>query len=501
MLYNKHLISLRKSLGQLTSNNNQGDFSRLIDIFEEVFFCFNMPSNRSINALKKAKLIIHLAQKILIQPKRSVKIELLSKIHKPTNTLTHNVVISFGNPKTGPNVVLMVHHDTIDFKNPELTFENGFLSGHSLLDDSIHLASVINSLDKITVPMFGSITIVFTDHEENGCRGSTAISKTLVSRFSTKFPIALIALEANSGNFAIGHRGKVNGEINLQTNNIINDFINFYSKLNYVENEIFKQSSRHSLLGLTSGTSTYGYINLGNFMAKIDIRTANIVTADKVLKIWNSNLISNSIDININSKPYSSNISRNKIILTSNSKITHPANFNPTNNQSILPFLYLTVLKIKRLGLESKIKEISWGDINKQNSIPLKASITGDFDIKKEIFDKTTTDVYINNNFRNINLSVKNTIITDSILSKVNNVTRNIAGKNLKTVNYMTDIGLIFSLLKKKNKNIYSFIYGIGNPKNLHGIEKVSVKDIIKLQNTINKLYNKIHNQLCQKYL
>jgi hypothetical protein len=276
----------------------------------ELFLCLheqvNDPSNRETQAEVKAHLIQDIAMCQLGQ--RLVKdyfLELISAVHEETGTKTHNVIVTFGDPKTGPSTFVEVHHDTIAAGDYKLKFDQvtQCLLGRTIQDNTIHLAATLQALKNIIVPSQGSIVVVFTDFEENGCRGSGALKEDLASRINPSFPVALIALESTGGKLAIGHRGKFSGEVvgKLSGRGVVGTFTDFYQMLNSVQHRVYDADNCGSVLGHTTGTSTCGEVGLDTDMwCKLDVRT-NDVTTPEFVKIFLRKLLMENGCVQMNS--------------------------------------------------------------------------------------------------------------------------------------------------------------------------------------------------------
>lgn len=465
------------------------------DIFLQLHKCVNDPTTRATNSLKKAKLIKNIVTKILEKRENIYyKVKILSKVHKETNVLTNNVLLVLGNPRNGPNAVIMVHHDTVTIKSLDIQSDKRQMYGYGIQDDTIHLSAAIQSIKTVKVPVNGAILYVFTDHEENGCRGSSAIINDLVKLLGTKHRNTLIALESNNNKMALGHRGKYSSKIVGDTDNIFDTFFSFYSFLKTVSDSVYNIHS-NSILGRTSGTSTYGEMDSKKIFAILDFRTSDSYSPNKIEKLILKCINKRSLDVKIDVyKDISIFVGNDQILINSNSKISHPSNFNPETDQSVLPCLLCLTNFLH--SIDACVEKITWGDKTRQNSIPNTASIKGTFvnfvdqiyEYHKSIAGKS---IHIKSRLDSRTyFKVRNQMLTDSVLSPIDKFSNSIVG-SATAVNYMTDIAKLFNKLKSKSKNVYGFVYGIGNPLNLHNLEMVDINEANKLPEKILFLISK----------
>lgn len=502
-------------------NKYDSDIRSLVEKILVLIDCINDPETRDVMASKKVDLI----EKMVIdemkkRPGVNWKTERISKVYKETNTLTHNFILSLGDKSSGPNIIIFVHHDVIkanklNGKNTLIQEEDGTLRGQTLQDDTVHLAGVIEMLKNIDVPNKGAITVVFTDYEENGCRGSGALAEDLPLGINIDFPVALIALESTKGKLGLGHRGKLKTEILINnTQSVDVQFLYFYSLLYSTEIKAYESSV--TTLGRTSGTSTFGTVFSDKGLSAIlDIRTNEDVSPNKVLEIFENLRQEKAFDLVRGLKGwvkkclregvYEFSLNRGHIEIKTNSKILHPANLDPNKDESALPILYFLVAALRKIGLGREITNITWGDANKQNSVPVMGVVKGSFDIEeKELLGKM--EQLLENDFIDEvyadDIEIVNTVMTDAVNSKEDEVVKSVLEKTglKKTyLQFMTDLGRPFSEFKSQGFNTYAFVYGVGDPVRLHQDEEVDLEDIKLIKNFLPKIVNAIFEELIVK--
>jgi len=506
------------------------EHEHMMDLFLQIHNVPNDPTNREENALKKAKLIKDLAKNAFDisseEKKERVKVELISSVDSSTKTLTHNVQVTLGNSSNGSNVLLMVHHDTIAAEDYSLAFqpinESNELVGQTIQDNTIHVAAALSILGKLVIPDRGAISIIFTDHEENGCRGSSSMTGKLLQEIDLTSPLILLANESTNQKLALGHRGKYSAELieKIQDGHVANTFFSFYQTLVTAQNRAWDESSRKSILGQTAGSSTYGFIDEKNTFAKLDFRTNDFVTPNKVESIWQEairykKLMADS-EILQNAKKFMEKgfcdlkITEAGIMITSISEAFHPSVFNPKKDETTMPAVYLALKAMEEMGLAKKVTQIDWGEKTKQNSNPMWAVIAmnttnlskkkmlnamKDVKAKKEVVSKSGFKFALDN---------KKTIKTPCVVSPkddvVNKITRQLGEQinqkvELTTMNFMTDIAKLFALAKKRGQKTYGFVYGVGFPK-LHGIERVTVEESILIQSAMRAILPIMHEAI-----
>lgn len=481
------------------------EFRETMAVFLKLYETVNDPTTREAAAPRKARLVYDLAEKQLGN-KKNVDIKIITATDPITQTVTHNTIVTFGDPNTGANTVLYVHTDTIFSKNHTLRSEGNRLIGEVEQDDTIHLAAIITSLDDIQIPEKGAIIIAFTDYEENGCRGSSAILKTLLEKIPAQYPLACIALESTDRALAIGHRGKFSSEISGKT---------LDGPITSTALAFIQQLSRVQYLAHT-GTSTYGTVNPQTIWARLDFRTNDIATTNQVEEHWSSPISSfDETDVidqaqkRLEQNLYTISKTNGEIQITSKSTKLHPAELDPTHDETILPFLYLLLKTLKRLDLAESIQEINWGQKDRQNSNPIAATIKGSWNTLNiatltDQMAKIVPEV-IAIETPTFSLNQSKTDKTDYVASPkdqaVANITRelsDIVGEPVPnvTMNYMTDIGRIFNAAKARGQKVYGFVFGVGKTKNMHGIEEISIQDCSYLITALKRLPNIIQKNI-----
>lgn len=495
-----------------------------MEVFRSLHEAINDPLTRETQALKKAELIFGMVlaefdvESVEDLAGRGILLEIISQTDPITQTLTHNVVVTFGNPQSGPNTLLEVHLDTIAAPDHELKTQGDKLVGRTVQDDTIHAAAVLTSLSDIQVPESGAITVVFSDHEENGCRGSSALLSTLLERVSADYPVACVALESTEGQLALGHRGKFSGSVvggPISSREVVSVATDICRQLSYNQRQAFEDSGDSSLLGKTVGTSTFGEVSTEKVEAKLDFRTTEVVTAEQVENQWNDlsratqeaqlvqrakeQLESGSIQISIH---------EGQISIQSDSKKLHPSEFDPTHDETVIPVLYLLLRTLELSQSSEKVTSVIWGSKEKQNSNPMIANISGDWeglnaqDLIQQMLTYTPSEEPLSATQK---LSLTKTDKTDCVVSPQDEVVDQIVrdcsamvGHPMRTTtkNFMTDIGRAFNAFKNRGQRVYGFVYGVGDSSRLHGVEEVGVNDLVELVTVLEKLPNSIQSKL-----
>lgn len=509
------------------------ELNNFIETTRRLHDLVNDPATREINAPKKARLIHEMAKERLGNQTEKCKVETIEALHEETGTMTHNVVVTLGDTESGPTTILMVHHDVISVpKDTEglipLSDEDSKLSGRTIQDNTIHLAATLESLKKIKIPTNGAVKIVFTDHEENGCRGSHALKEQLIDGVNVDYPVALIALESTQDSerkpvkVGVGHRGKLDAQIEGGIEDSVTDtFLRFYERLSAAGLQAFEADIDD--LGRTSGTSTAGYIDQNaekgpNLWAKIDFRTNSIVTPQNTMKLLADQ---GEIESNpgeraytraaelINSGMVKIEIQGNKVIITSKSNLKHPALFNPTADETTLPVLYALLAKLKWDGRKDSVNKITWGSIDKQNSNPTEAAIefTDNMINQQELEELLislkagTVPVLPPSSDYQIPVKPGSIVQTGAVLGemddRVKSVLRAVNGEP-SYLTFMTDIGAQFAELEERGfeENIYTYVFGVGNPERLHKDEEVTHEDIKWLISNLPVFINEINDSL-----
>lgn len=511
---------------QRSENIASKEIYELMDLFLKLHEHVNDPTTRETAAKTKAHLVQDLAlQQLEQRPETDYTIELFQATHQETGVETYNVIITFGDPKSGPTTLIEVHHDTIAAGDYSLSFDrkSQALSGRTIQDNTIHLAATLQALKEITVPDEGAIIVVLTDFEENGCRGSSALKELLMKRLNLSFPAALIALESTARELAIGHRGKLSAEIHGQLNGqaTADVFHDFYTMLSSVQHRIYDADSKGSILGETTGTSTYGHVSTTEGVwAKLDVRTNDVTTPEVVEHVFLDALDGNELRPNLslheealkllNQNHWSITVRDDGIYVECDTKFTHPSTFNPKENETVFPALYLIVQALKQHGLSENIESITWGEKKLMNSNPRTGYVRGTF--PELSLEKLMTLIpQITPDFREYQaggyaLNPDHTIKTGSVASPddqvIAKITQSLAaaiGHDVPntTMNFMTDIAALFNLLKDNGiPEAYGLVFGVGDPGRLHGVESLTPQDIIDIYLTMKTFLNIVQNEL-----
>jgi 5S rRNA maturation endonuclease (ribonuclease M5) len=531
----EHQLSYYEKL----SNEDKERLQRLDERFFTLHDVVNNPNTRETEAERKMHLLYEMATEELEKRENNDwTIQELSLVYEKTNTLTHNVEIVIGDPSTGPTTVVEVHHDAIatpldeNDKIPLTITEDHEIIGRTVQDNTIHLATTIESLSKIDSPKKGAVIIVLTDYEENGCRGSHAYKEILAEKVSPKHPVSLVALEstqiANSSEtiIGIGHRGKFDGQV--ETNNLPHSadaiFFNFFTSLRNTQILAFNQGK--DLLGHTVGGSTCGTIELNqnnqvDFWSKIDFRTNGLASAEATSATLDENL-HNAPTINtqevfdrakelFRSGIVSVTVSKSSIMLTSESKFAHPSVFNPLADETVMPGLFSVVTLLENYGLSQNIHTINWGDTDKQNSNPFQATIEGSFAFTDEEI-KNLTQMLTKGEFDLKKVSTQNStglsinkekeVLTGTVVPRYDETTMatlEAMGAEPTTMNFMTDIGAPYNLLSDRNYELYPYVFGVGDPVNLHKEEHLPARDRLWFLDALPTFINTVQQKLLEK--
>lgn len=507
------------------------EFGQTMRLFLALYEKINNPATRPEGALEKAQLVYRLVLEKLGASgtadliSRDINLELVIATDPITRSETYNTILTFGNPANGANVVLMVHHDTVAINRYRLATQEGVLGGRAVQDDTIHLAATINLLPKINTPAKGAITIVFTDYEENGCRGSSAIKEKLLKRFSQKYPLVFLALESTARALAIGHKGKFSSEIYGKTGSGQEGkaTLNFCRQLFFVQQKAEKESGEDPDQK-TVGTSTCGRADDCGLWAKLDFRTGEKITPEKVENYWKKSGDSfEEEDFFNHAKNYLTNPlfklkrKENEITVISRSKKLHPAAFCFAQDETVMPLLYLLLKTLAEKYPEKEIKEVSWGKTEKQNSNPVIAKII----FKREapelkklkqsarelVFSKM--DICGSQFFRLEKINMVDLVLSprDKLTEDLRKILSKKGGQEVETItaHFMTDIARIFNAAKKKwgkmgnASAVYGFVFGVGEPEKTHGKEEVSTEDVFFLIKTLRVFFNWLQERLGAK--
>ena len=509
----------RQGLKSVTSDLGIQDWQFFCRAFSQLHGLTNNPVTRKRVALIKAKLVLSLCQKRLNLTKFKHKIELVSRSDQHTGTLTHNVWLELGEEKDLPTMVIMVHHDTILSPDQSLKLKNKRLVGRTIQDDTLHLAALITVLPRISLQNKTRLLIIFTDHEENGCRGSAAVQQHLLKSISPQYPLVLLALESTGGLLAFGHRGKFSAE--LTRKRFANDvpaqvFTDFFVRLFDVQNKL-NNSRSDSVLGKTTGVSTFGQSG-PIFFAKLDFRTNILIGPDQVEKTLRRTL-SEKQDATLAIKRSLGRWQTKKVKifarisslqLSVQSEITHPSAFNPKADETVLPPLFLIVSALLANGWADRITKIRWGCEDAANANPLEACIEFSCSppvvrVVRHLVETFNKDYRVNNGFHS-DWRLVNIVKTPGVATALTPETKRLAKdfimsqENIITMPYMTDIARLFAATKKRGQKTYGFIYGEGDFRCLHGLEKISLKNVTDLLVKLPRLIDAMTGLGAQDY-
>ncbi len=537
--------SYARAIGQFIEMNLElGDQEKeTLQILVDLHSIQNDPSTRMVEgseisgSLMKARYIEEKAKSILNDREdcKDISIELVEAVDPITGSTTYNVVITLSSNTLGPVVDVMAHHDTIDARDYSLSIldENDeyVLFGRTLQDDTIHAAALLAALKYLSVPDSGAIRLVFTDYEENGCRGSSALIEKLLTGIPESGQYAVVALESTMGNLAYGHRGKFSAFAeSIFSMNPQSAYIDWYERLAWIQRELNRNSGT-SKLGKTVGTSTFGTIGNGKLFARLDFRTNSVMTPKLVEEKWKIAISEErnfDPDILIHAKrsiknhEYDIKISDDTITIKSGNIPTHPSAFNPEDDGTVMPVIYLLLH-----CMCGEIDTITWGDRKRQNSNPMIGTVkfkqTLPADLTSEnLMKKMKSAVGFGESAQQSSLQIglnhvdKSACVETNLIDGVFNNIHNEFNRSLDlpfnhiakpvTVNYMTDAARIFNCALKKGIRTYGMVFGVGDPKYLHKTEndvrqneRLSSKDVILATKGLILLPQIIHRELINR--
>ncbi len=504
---------------------------RTMEIFLQLHELVNDPNTRENAANDKADLVYELVLQQLGAKdaedlaRRNIKLEKIEAVDPRTGTNTFNVLVTFGDPTTGPTTVLMVHHDTIATPDNDHSLsidEAGNLVGRTVQDDTIHAAAMLATLSRIEIPITGAVQVDITDHEELGCRGSSAMLDALLSLISANHPVACIALESvgEKPTLAIGHRGKHAASVKsdlLSIESVATAAMDFCRHLREVQEKTYRPSlERPSMLGPTSGTSTYGGVTADGLRAVLDFRTNEVVPPGEVEGCWET---SNSISSEEKMIRRGQELLREgtcrievdqhgTIRIESISTKRHPSEYNLDQDETIMPVLYVVLRVLEQTNFSSRVQAVTWGEKTKQNSNPVLATVTGNWGqldtevLVAAIFDfQASPDTFTSQTELRLE-KVTNTdcVVTepDQRMAELLNYLSAEVGEQVETitVKYMTDIATLVARLKQRQSTVYGLVTGIGEIARLHGVESVSPAEVLRFINMLPKLLNKMQSLL-----
>jgi hypothetical protein len=207
---------------------------------------------------------------------------------------------------------------------------------------------------------------------------------------------------------------------------------------------------------------------------------------------------------------WSFSVQEDGITVTSGTAFLHPSTFNPKDNQTALPAVYLISRALAEHGLGDNVKNITWGDKNKQNSSPRVGLIEGNFvGLTVDQLRSYMQEIKITLHQPELSLfklDKNKTILTSGVITVSDYVVEGIVDQLghevghqvvTTTMDYMTDIGALFNLLKERNfSRVYGLIYGVGDPDCLHQVESLSSQNVIEVYRAMKQLLNIVQGQL-----
>ncbi len=548
----------------LLEKHNVGpeNYREFMNLFVQLHDCVNNPKTREKQAFNKALMVKNIAQKFLTENKNLKESDYLLELIKAkdpiSGTTTYNVLITIGDfendgvIKNGPATVYMVHHDVIDADSYNLTLtKDETIMGSTIQDNTIHLAALLYSLKTIKIPESGAIIFVATDHEELGCRGSSAISggpigttdkyklervtdekdvckevPSLMRRLEHVANCLIAANESTKGDVAIGHKGKCSAELKTKEKpkNIDDLALTILEKLAKIQLEIRKKSQeKKSLLGTTDGIATYAAINEKLCHVQLDWRTSDTAGPEKVEQAWRKSL-SNKLNSdlkwlilrakeNFHTEEYSFTINNKELIIIRNLEDapSHPSAFNPEEDTSILPALTLVIAALKEQNLASQIKSIEWGNAGRLNSVPMQCRIALNQNIK---FNPSDLRRWMTAVDKNIIIpaedcleltqvantqEVSPTAKTNPVIVNGLRLLHTSYDKNSKIIvlRFMTDVARLFNYLTGTGKKCIGIVFGVGKIANLHkSTEELTPADCITIMAVMPELLQIMHQSM-----
>lgn len=533
-----------------------------MDLFQELREMWVDPNTREKKdpktgesmALAKAMRIAEIARERLGIPEGEEvdgkRVRILQKMNEGRGIMTYNVVVTLGNPSTGPNVYLDAHFDSVarEEKERALSYneegdnKNPMIIGSAVQDNAIHLAAALEALGHINVPESGAIHIVSDDHEENGIVGGEVIAEDLLAEASKDHPIIHIANESTERKFIFAHRGKDKDTIvsdKVGEGNIGNAAIEFYRILTSSQQSIYDESRPgESKLGPTAGTSVYGNIGKEGIYAIYDIRTnekagVNTVRGTFSELFTDPNSPKRLPDSELISKALKARDKGNFEIRATESGIEitadgapHPSNFNPENDDTAMSGVFLALASLDD-ETRAKVESVSWGDENKQNSNPMQATIkfSEGSSLTQQELDEAIENLKKEEKTlarHEVNMQItadQNTVTIDTVVSPEDGITEEIRkifsdtmGQEIQTgtVGYMTSNGPIYNLAKAQGREVYAYVIGTGNltyvneegkeTGTLHSLkERVSTEDVAWLVKAQEGIVNAAYKVVSKK--
>lgn len=495
----------------------------VFEIFLRLHEVINDPDNRPEAAQRKNQLVAQIAREQLKDTEGRITVEEITATHEQSGTETYNTLVTLGDTSTGPTLLVMVHHDIIknvpkdhQGKIP-LEYTDVSISGRTVQDDTMHLAAALYALRKVAIPEKGAIIFAFTDHEEDGAIGSRAIEEIIREKVVGANTVGLLAMESvqvqndpEVYRLGVGHKGKADIWMKGESNNVAETFLGTSAAI--ISNGIEMYDLMEDLLGRSAGTSNAGVIEQGSQTVRVDVRTNNSVPPGRIVggledQLKNPTSLPGEVleraRKNVRKGLIRCTKTGNLIQIDSSSAISHPANFDPHQDETILPTAYLTVAALVQKYGSDAIKRISWGDIKSGNNLPRHVEILlndGLADVEELLNSLGTIKDLTRTEVTPLEMSVyyKKTVLTNAVLPKDESIGREVLknfGMEEARMSYMTDIGPIFHILENSHR-VFPFIFGMGIVANLHHMEEMTTGDIHKLAGIFPELVNYIQNHL-----
>lgn len=535
-----------------------------MDILEEVFSILhqlpNNPETREWAAPAKMKLVEGLAKASLERrPDRDWEVTERVLRHEKTGVMTNNLEIKIGKISSGPVFILYIHHDTIYVQTESglvpvsLDPDTGTMTGNTIQDNTIHLATLLTVLDQLECPEDGGFLIVLTDHEENGCRGSGAylaelLRKVYAGELNLANPIALVTAESTQPDnltpemwdavkagelwMMIGNaqKGKFYGEVVGDTSQVplADAYMQFFRAMRHTQRETHNISEKQ--LRFTTGISSFGRIDKERLFAVNDFRTNNEFGPDRVGRELDG-AVKAPPDIELDPVLFETILERidrfisigsGGIHITSESKYSHPSLFDSEKDESVLPVLYMLMQALIYLQMDGQIESIEWGHTSRRNSIPLEAHIEGDFsnvrveDIHQALVTIRDEGLKVDLYQVPMELDLVSEQHTRAITPSSNYLNREILNTmHLESfaVNFMSDIGVAYAwfcdmirelhpeeVAEKLISQILPYILGVGPMSRLHSLEKLTRQDREWYLETLPQFANLVLAKMYQKW-
>ncbi|MEI6222314.1 MAG: hypothetical protein WCP97_06130 [bacterium] len=463
------------------------------------------------------------------------------KKEKDPETLQYlyNVVIRIGNQNSperrakGTRILTVVHHDTvrrdnIDTQQYTLKETDGVKAVHAawIQDDSAQAAAAI--LDAIEAQKEwkkngksrnGELVYVITDREERYCLGMRGLLEYWDSIGELGKFDAVIDGESNKQDVATGHRGRHLMTFQMpNTPSVAATYRQFYTMLQHSQRKIWNDSPE-AQVGPTTVAPLYGTFSRDSSSHMVvDCRTNTTFDGKKTLKILQDSLTTNNrIEHNLLTEADLAAL----IIDPENKTITvratrqHPASFNPTSDASVLPvidrlFSLLTseeAQQINRLTIGSpssnsnstpETASISFSSLPQTLSIDaLLSRITNKTQLASSLDSIGIGSELVQNALGGITietdpLSAREAIHTQEnhwlptvavqhLNERVNAVLGGLNESRKNFAQFMGDAGrlAIYPDIWRKIGEAAVIFIGVGDPKWLHGDERLTQQDLI----------------------